>query len=311
MMKEIYLAGGCFWGVEAYFSRIEGVVETTVGYANGKTEKTTYYDIPKTGHSETVLVKYDPERVSLNTILEYYFNIIDPVSVNKQGNDAGTQYRTGIYYVDVEDKIAIDLFIEKEQKKFSAPIVVEVLPLKNYSLAEEYHQDYLEKNPNGYCHIDLSSVPSTLKKEKYEKPFKEQLKEKLTDIQYKVTMQNATEPPFKNEYWNNHKKGIYVDIVTGQPLFISSDKFDSGCGWPSFSKPIDEDVLTEKEDKGFGMRRTEVRSKVGDTHLGHVFEDGPTENGGLRYCINSAALRFIPIEEMEEKGYSKYIALVK
>lgn len=310
-MKEIYLAGGCFWGVEAYFSRIDGVIETTVGYANGKTESTTYYDIPHTGHSETVFVKYDPKRVSLETILEYYFNIIDPLSVNKQGNDIGTQYRTGIYYVDVADKNSIDAFIKNEQKKYSAPIAVEVLPLKNYILAEEYHQDYLAKNPNGYCHIDLSSVPSTLKKEKYERPSKEELKEKLTDIQYKVTMQNATEPPFKNEYWDNHKKGMYVDIVTGKPLFVSSDKFDSGCGWPSFSKPIDTDVLIEKEDKGFGMRRTEVRSKVGDTHLGHVFEDGPIQNGGLRYCINSAALRFIPVEEMEEKGYSKYIDLVK
>jgi len=310
-LKEIYFAGGCFWGVEEYFSRIEGVVKTSVGYANGRTENPTYYEIGGTGHSETVCVGYDPSLVDLNTLLEYYFRIIDPVSINKQGNDVGTQYRTGIYYVDESDREIIDTFIQNEQKKLNRKIAVEVQPLKNYALAEEYHQEYLKKNPFGYCHIDLSSVPSKITKNKFVKPSAEQLIKELTDLQYKVTQENATEPPFKNEYWDNHKKGIYVDVVSGEPLFSSSDQFESGCGWPSFSRPIDQNQITEKSDSSFGMTRTEVRSNTADSHLGHVFEDGPEERGGLRYCINSASLKFIPLEEMKEKGYEAYIDQIK
>jgi peptide methionine sulfoxide reductase msrA/msrB len=313
--REIWLAGGCFWGVEEYFSRLDGVVETSVGYANGRTENPGYYDIPNTGHAETVHVVYDNEKIGLNMILEHYFKIIDPTVRNRQGYDVGTQYRTGIYYSDEKDKEIIEQVIAKEQQKYKAPIVTEVSKLEHYYLAEEYHQDYLKKNPGGYCHIDFSGVKAVSQPKVdpalYEKPGREEIKKALTDIQYSVTQQNGTELPFSNEYWDNHKAGIYVDIVTGEPLFLSGDKFDSGCGWPSFSKPIDPAVLTDKEDRSHFMNRTEVRSRVGDSHLGHVFEDGPKDKGGLRYCINSASLRFIPVEKMEEEGYGAFISHVK
>jgi len=310
-LHEIFLAGGCFWGVEAYFKRIYGVAEVTVGYANGKIPNPTYYDIATTGHVETVNIKYDPNRVTLKTLLEYFLKIIDPTILNKQGNDVGTQYRTGIYYKDATDLDIINSVIENEQKKFKQPIVTEVLPLENYYLAEEYHQNYLGKNPVGYCHIDFTKLNDIIKQDLYTKPNQEIIKQKLNPLQYKVTQENATEPPFMNEYWDNHKKGIYVDAVTGEPLFISTDKFDSGCGWPSFTRPINSNSIIEKFDSSHGMRRTEVRSQVGDSHLGHVFYDGPVKQDGLRYCINSAALKFIQIEEMEVSGYGKFLSLIK
>lgn len=311
-LSEIWLAGGCFWGVEEYFSRMDGVIETSVGYANGDTENPNYHDIPYTGHAETVYVRYDAGKISLRILLEQYFKIIDPTSMNRQGNDAGSQYRTGIYYTDESEKKIIMEVISEEQKRYRAPIVTEVKPLKHYYPAEEYHQAYLKKNPTGYCHIDFSTLPKpTVEAGLYKKPSQEEVRKSLSELQYDVTQQNSTEPPFKNEYWDNHKKGIYVDIVTGEPLFTSTDKFDSGCGWPGFTKPIDEAVIKEKEDRSHFMLRTEVRSRAGDSHLGHVFDDGPAAEGGLRYCINSASLRFIPLEEMEAKGYGKYVSLVK
>ena len=314
-LHHIWLAGGCFWGVEAYFARILGVAKTTVGYANGKTDNPTYHDIDRTGHAETIEVSFDPSRIRLEELLVYYFNIIDPTAKNRQGNDVGTQYRTGIYYQDEADQLIIQAVIANEQKKYNNPIVTEVKPLQNYSLAEEYHQDYLEKNPNGYCHIDFSSLPKTAKVQvgptHYRKPSQDEIEKSLTDIQYKVTQKSATEQPFKNEYWNNHEQGIYVDIVTGEPLFVSSEKFDSGCGWPSFSRPIDNKLIVQKQDKSHSMQRIEVRSGIGDSHLGHLFDDGPKEEGGLRYCINSASLRFIPQSEMESKGYGSFIPLIE
>ncbi len=313
--REIWLAGGCFWGVEEYFSRLEGIVDTSVGYANGSSENTTYYEIPDTGHAETVHVVYNDEKISLESILEHFFRIIDPTSRNRQGYDVGTQYRTGIYYTDEKDIPAIEGIIAKEQLKYKAPIVTEVEKLKNYCLAEEYHQDYLKKNPNGYCHIDFSGTKpkpeSKVDPALYDKPSLEDIKDTLTDIQYNVTQENGTERPFSNEYWDNHKAGIYVDIVTGEPLFLSSDKYDSGCGWPSFTRPIDAAVIRKKEDRSHFMLRTEVRSRIGNSHLGHVFDDGPEDLGGLRYCINSAALRFIPVEKMEEEGYGAFISYVR
>jgi peptide methionine sulfoxide reductase msrA/msrB len=315
MNKEIWLAGGCFWGVEEYFSRIEGVVDTSVGYANGETENPSYYDIPYTGHAETVHVIYDAEKTSLEVILEHFFRIIDPTILNRQGPDVGTQYRTGIYYSDEKDKETIDQVIAEEQQKYNEPIVTEVKKLEHYYPAEEYHQDYLKKNPGGYCHIDFSSLKAVSRPKVdpalYEKPSQEKIRESLSDIQYSVTQESATELPFRNEYWDNHKAGIYVDIVTGEPLFFSADKYDSGCGWPSFTRPIDRAVLKKREDKSHFMHRTEVRSRVGDSHLGHVFDDGPKDKGGLRYCINSASLRFIPVEKMEEEGYGDFISYVK
>ena len=306
--KEIYLAGGCFWGVEAYFDKIIGVEFTEVGYANGKTEETSYQEIDSTGHTETVRVVYNPDVVELDNILEYYFRIIDPTILNRQGNDIGTQYRTGIYYEDEEDREVIENHIEKISPNYDSDILTEVEPLENFVIGEEYHQDYLEKNPNGYCHINLSDIPNRkpeINPNNYEKPSDEEIKEMLTDEQYEITQGKGTEPPFNNEYNDNKEKGIYVDIVTGQPLFSSRDKYNSGSGWPSFTKPIDKELLRYVEDKSQGMKRVEVLSISGDTHLGHVFDDGPEEEGGLRYCMNSGSLKFIPLEEMDEKGYGE------
>lgn len=313
-IKEIYLAGGCFWGVEAYFERIKGVIDVQSGYANGKTENPKYEDVVyrATGHAETVCVTYDSDKINLETLLQYYFRIIDSTSINKQGNDIGTQYRTGIYYTDEKDREIIQKELDDLQKGYNRKIVVENKKLENFYLAEDYHQDYLKKNPNGYCHIDLSKADEVIvNKNKYKKLSEKELKEKLTDIQYKVTQKADTEKPYQNEYWDFYGKGIYVDITTGEPLFSSKDKFDSGCGWPSFSKVIASEVVNYSMDKSYGMRRVEVKSRVGESHLGHVFDDGPQDKGGLRYCINSASIKFIPLEKMEEEGYGDFIPFVE
>lgn len=313
-LKKIYLAGGCFWGIEAYMERIYGVADAINGYANGKTQNPKYEDLlyRNSGHAETVEVTYDPAKVSLEKLLYDYLKVVDPTSMNKQGNDRGTQYRTGVYYTDEKEKKVIQSVLEKEQQKYTDKIVVEVLPLENFAKAEEYHQNYLEKNPNGYCHIDLSlASEGIIDPKKYLKPSDEELKKKLTDVQYRVTQKNDTEHAFSNEYWDNKEQGIYVDVATGEPLFSSKDKFDSGCGWPSFSKPIEKNVVTYQEDNSYNMSRVEVRSRSGNSHLGHVFEDGPKELGGLRYCINSASIRFIPLDKMKEEGYEYLMYLVK
>lgn len=313
-LKKIYLAGGCFWGVEEYMQRIYGVYDAVSGYANGKVNNPTYKTVNsgKSGYAETVEVTYDSKKIKLEDLLNHYFKIIDPTSLNKQGNDRGSQYRTGIYYVNDSDKEVIDKVMNFQAKKYSEKIVVENMKLKNFTVAEDYHQDYLKKNPNGYCHIDLSKASEVvIDPAKYPKPSDDDLKRKLTDIQYRVTQKNETESSFSNEYWDNKEKGIYVDVATGEPLFSSSDKFDSGCGWPSFSKPIAKDVVTYREDKSYNMNRTEVRSRSGDSHLGHVFNDGPEELGGLRFCINSASIKFIPLKDMEDRGYGYLKHLVK
>lgn len=318
----IYFAGGCFWGTEHFFKQVQGVTATEVGYANGHIENPTYQQVVQdnTGFAETVKVTYDPETVDLDLLLDLYFKTIDPTSLNKQGNDRGTQYRTGIYYTDEAQRPLIKQAVATVAKQYAQPIVVEVTPLENFYTAEDYHQDYLDKNPNGYCHISPAlfelARKANAKKEAsaaqtYKKPDAETLRRTLTPQQYAVTQENATERPFENAYNDEFREGIYVDITTGEPLFVSTDKFESGCGWPSFSKPIDDSLIEELQDNSFGMRRTEVRSKTGDAHLGHVFNDGPREKGGLRYCINSASLRFIPKEDMEKEGYAKYLPLVK
>ena len=311
-MAEIYLAGGCFWGLEEYFSRIEGVEETTVGYANGQVESTNYQLIHQTDHAETVHLIYDEERVSLREILLYYFRVIDPLSVNKQGNDVGRQYRTGVYYTDEGDKAVIEQVFAEQEKQLGQKIAVELEPLRHYVLAEDYHQDYLKKNPGGYCHINVNDAYQPLVDPgQYEKPTDAELKEQLTQEQYQVTQQSATERPFHNAYNATFEEGIYVDVTTGVPLFFAGDKFESGCGWPSFSRPIAREVLRYYEDKSHGMERIEVRSRSGNAHLGHVFTDGPESAGGLRYCINSAALRFIPKEKMEAEGYAYLLQHMK
>lgn len=317
MKKEIYLAGGCFWGTEQYLQNLKGILETEVGYANGNTENPTYEQVchNNTGHAETVKVVYDESIISLPFILNMYYDVINPVSVNRQGGDVGSQYRTGIYFVDAQDEPIIKSSIAELQKKYKEKIAIEVKPLLNYYRAEEYHQKYLDKNPNGYCHIGKEKFEKAKAavdySKKYSKKSKEELKGNLTELQYNVTQNSDTEMPFQNEYYDEFREGIYVDITTGQPLFVSADKFESGCGWPSFSRPIDEKLIAEKLDTSIGRVRTEVRSKTGDAHLGHVFTDGPKELGGLRYCINSASLKFIPKEEMEKSGYGEYIGLLK
>lgn len=315
-LQEIYFAGGCFWGTEHFFKQIEGVKETQVGYANGKGVNPTYEQVvtDETGFAETVKVIFDPRQISIERLIELYFLTIDPTSLNKQGNDIGTQYRTGIYYKNNDQKNKISAKVSQLSKNYNDKVVVEVEPLKNFYTAEEYHQDYLDKNPSGYCHIPTHLFELAKKanaKPQYTAPDKKELKERLTPLQYQVTQENATERPFNNEYWNEYREGIYVDITTGEPLFVSTDKYDSGCGWPSFSKPIDNSLITEKLDKSHGMTRVEVRSKTGNSHLGHIFTDGPQDKGGLRYCINSASLRFIPKSEMKAKGYEKYLPLLE
>ena len=318
-VKVIHLAGGCFWGLEAYMQKLNGVEDAISGYANGKTENPSYYDLKTSGHAETVKVVYNPDIISLEDILAHYLRVVNPVSVNKQGNDVGTQYRTGIYYTDEADKTIIENILAKEQTKHDKPIAIEVEPLKQFYDAEEYHQDYLEKNPGGYCHIDLSLADKPLDKDEapvidsssYINPSDEELKKNLTDIQYDVTQNSATERAFSHEYHDSFKRGIYVDITTKEPLFSSTDKFESGCGWPSFSKPISKDVVKYFEDNSHFMHRTEVRSRSGNAHLGHLFNDGPKELGGQRYCINGASLEFIPYDEMDEKGYGYLKYLVK
>ncbi len=315
--EEIYLAGGCFWGVEAYMERVNGVIDVSSGYANGNSENPSYEDViyKQTGHAETVHVKYDPKIIDLEKVLLYYFKVINPTSINKQGNDIGSQYRTGIYYVNDDQIDIINNVVKNEQKSYDDIIVVEVAPLDNYYLAEDYHQDYLEKNPNGYCHINLNLANEKIESEidnmdkikidetLYQKPSEKEIKEKLNENEYEVTQKAGTERPYTHAYNDLQTKGIYVDIVTGEPLFSSDDKYDAGCGWPSFTKPISSEVIEEKEDKSVGRVRTEIISRVGDSHLGHVFTDGPTDAGGLRYCVNGASLRFVAFEEMEGEGY--------
>ena len=314
-LKEIFYAGGCFWGVESYFSQIPGVFDVTVGYANGRIEHPTYEEVCRgtTGHAETVHVLYDPAFVSLQELTEHFFMIINPLSLDQQGNDVGSQYRSGIYYTDESDRKALQAVMDAEQKKYKSSIVTELVPLSCYYLAEDYHQDYLVKNPDGYCHVDFSSLSDLaqlIDPTVYSKPSDAEIRAMLTEEQYKVTQQGNTEYAYSGEYDNFFEPGLYVDIVTGEPLFLSADKYDSGCGWPSFSKPIAPEVLVEYTDTSYGLTRTEVRSRVGDTHLGHVFEDGPAELGGLRYCINSASLRFIPYGNMAEEGYDGLMNLV-
>ena len=312
--KLIYLAGGCFWGTEKYLSLVKGVVETEVGYANGNTENPSYEDVCRrnTGHAEAVKLVYDPEIIDLENLLKLFYKAIDPVAVNRQGYDIGTQYRTGVYYVDKEDEAVINASLEELQKDYSLPLAVEVVELENYYAAEEYHQKYLDKNPGGYCHIgelEFYELEQAQKHARYKVKPQKELEMTLTEMQYNVTQNSSTEPPFDNEYFDNFEEGIYLDITSGEPLFTSKDKFESGCGWPSFSKPIDEEVVEEKSDLSFGMARTEVRTANSNSHLGHVFKDGPKESGGLRYCINSASLEFIPKGEMEAKGYKDLLYL--
>lgn len=315
-MKTIYLAGGCFWGTAYLFSLVPGVESAVAGYANSTVENPSYQLVctGTTHAAETVEVTYNPDLVGLTSLLQLYFRSIDPISLNRQGGDVGTQYRTGIYYTDPSDLPVIEADMATLQRRHKEKLAIEVMPLQNFYRAEDYHQEYLYKNPNGYCHVDpsLFKEARTLgRKDNDAAGSKAELRKRLTPLQWEVTQNGATERPFTNEYDHEFRRGIYVDITDGTPLFVSSDKYDSGCGWPAFSRPIDESAVTDQIDTSYGRVRTEIRSASSDAHLGHVFNDGPEELGGLRYCINSASLRFIPIEQMESEGYGKYIPLVK
>ena len=311
----IYLAGGCFWGLEKLMQSIPGVTDAVSGYANSTGEEDANYQTVvkgQTGFRETVKVTYDPEQVSLDALLLAYFYVIDPTVENRQGNDVGSQYQTGVYYEDDASREIVERVAALERRR-REKFVVEIGPLVNFFPAEEYHQDYLDKNPNGYCHIPRAEIDlfSRLRIDPgdYQKPAAEAIRDKLTDEQYRVTQENATESPFQNEFWNQFEKGIYVDIVTGEPLFSSTDKFESSCGWPAFSKPIEEPAVVELPDDSHGMHRTEVRSRTGDSHLGHVFTGDRESPNGVRYCINSAALRFIPYARLEAEDYGYLLSI--
>ncbi len=316
-MRTIYLAGGCFWGIQKFFDQFDGVISTEVGYANGPDEAPSYQDVcASSGHAETVRIDYDPAVISLTDLLNDYFMVIDPLSVNKQGNDRGIQYRTGIYYTDESQLSELEAVYQAQEEEAGQKLAVEMEKLKNFFSAEEYHQKYLDKNPGGYCHIsrDLFTLQQQQREEAEPEPeaeTPEQLRTRIGDLAFEVTRNAATERAFTGEYDNFFEKGLYVDIVSGEPLFTSMDKYNSGCGWPAFTRPISEDAVTENVDTSHGMIRTEVRSSGVNSHLGHIFNDGPEEAGGLRYCINSAALRFIPCDELDAQGYGAYKYLFK
>lgn len=310
-LKKIYLAGGCFWGVQEYFRHIYGVVETKVGYANGIGNEASYYELSQTDHAETAEIIYNEYKISLNELLLHFFRIINPFSINRQGNDIGRQYRSGIYYIYEEDKNIIDRVIAYINRKYFKETVVEVEKLRNFILAEDYHQNYLSINRGGYCHINMDILNKPLFDNKYYMPDDEQLKENIGETAYNVIKNEFTERPYSSEYETNFDKGIYVSVATGEPLFISDDKFDAGCGWPSFSKPILSGLLTYNVDYKIGYERTEVKTENGNLHLGHVFKDFFKVGDGTRYCINGAALKFIPYDEMDKLGYGDYKVLFK
>jgi peptide methionine sulfoxide reductase msrA/msrB len=304
----IYLAGGCFWGVEKLMQILPGIIEATSGYANGVGIDPTYeYVLSGTSdYRETVRVEYKPDEVSLDMILFTFFRSIDPTIENKQGNDVGSQYQSGIYYSDDNSQATVERIADIERGRYD-PFAVEIKPLASFYDAEEYHQNYLAKNVNGYCHIPQEEFElvtnMVFDPVNYPRPSDDEIKEALTNVQYRVTQKASTEPAFANAYWNNYEKGIYVDIVTGEPLFSSSDKFKSGTGWPSFTKSIDDNAIIYISDNSNHTTFAEVRSRAGNSHLGHVFYGEDESPNGVRFCINSAALRFILFDNMEEQGY--------
>lgn len=327
-------AGGCFWCVQPPFEKLDGVLHVDAGYTGGTGTNPTYEDYAQKGHVEAVQITYDPAKINYSQLLDVFWRQINPTDPGGQFVDRGPQYRSAIFYHDAEQKRLAEASKEQLGKsgRFSQPIVTELIQAGPFYKAEDYHQDYYKKNPIRYHYYRHRSgrdqfiektwggEAATKKTSETEQPGanvnmartmnmnKEEIKKTLTPLQFKVTQESGTEPAFNNAYWDNKRAGIYVDIVSGEVLFSSLDKFDSGTGWPSFTKPLEPGNIVEKEDRGFFTSRTEVRSKLGDSHLGHVFKDGPPPTH-LRYCMNSAALRFIPKEDLEKDGYGKYRGL--